>query len=276
MRTMNKEEMTMNKEQIDAAARRLCEIRGEDADSGWHHTEEIEAELRRQQAQEAMRFDTYFNGFEWVDRNKEAMIDRSASNRSEEAKEPATCNQSPHLQGCKLDACNDTERLREVAMYLWKLLDDIDTAGDMFKPNCIDSFKSYEAYVNKKQALRFQHITSDGYDLFMTKEAMKQPEDYPDHIASGHNPDGLNNAIVGVADGWRLLEREEVYEREWQPIETAPKDGTLVLIKGIQGAVSAWYDSDNHDWVCYDDKFTLEFDEPDHWQPLPEPPKGEG
>ena len=97
----------MNKEQIDAAARRLCEIRG-NRFVYWHHTEEIEAELRRQQVQEAMNYyddevvhremKEAFDGAKIdrfgdrlieleklvSDRLIEAMIDRSASNRSEE------------------------------------------------------------------------------------------------------------------------------------------------------------------------------------------------
>jgi len=56
---------------------------------------------------------------------------------------------------------------REVAEILWCLLDDIDTAGDIFKPE----LNAYFKYVAKKHAERFKYISSDGYKLIWpTKE----------------------------------------------------------------------------------------------------------
>jgi hypothetical protein len=78
---------------------------------------------------------------------------------------------------------------------------------------------------------------------------------------------------------------------EWQPIETAPKDGTAILLHnnialGIKGkkakecddtntVVGAWW-GDN-EWICY---MGLVRDpncpfNPTHWMPLPNPPKQE-
>jgi hypothetical protein len=68
----------------------------------------------------------------------------------------------------------------------------------------------------------------------------------------------------------------------WQPIETAPKDGTVVIVRGfydadgklfMKAAAAAQYGKrwmmDNHGYgytvSCY----------PTHWMPLPNPPKGE-
>jgi hypothetical protein len=73
---------------------------------------------------------------------------------------------------------------------------------------------------------------------------------------------------------------------EWQPIETAPKDGTPILVWRKAGIVwlAYWNDSflhvqsDQHmpAWVvfdCEDPWFSETYQSPTHWQPLPEPPK---
>ncbi|TWA71943.1 uncharacterized protein DUF551 [Azospirillum baldaniorum] len=69
----------------------------------------------------------------------------------------------------------------------------------------------------------------------------------------------------------------------WQPIETAPKDGTPVLIYGenllVPGEMVVAVRSDEHDdlelWDVHDGKFgphRLRGPSPTHWQPLPPPP----
>jgi len=77
---------------------------------------------------------------------------------------------------------------------------------------------------------------------------------------------------------------------EWQPIETAPRDGTEILLcraydaagktikpLGIFAQVAAWWadESDEGEWVVYCSMVrepTLHF-EPTHWMPLPDPPQ---
>lgn len=44
---------------------------------------------------------------------------------------------------------------------LWQLLDDIDTAGDVFKPEITEYFK----YVVKKTEERHKYLISDGFTL---------------------------------------------------------------------------------------------------------------
>jgi len=67
---------------------------------------------------------------------------------------------------------------------------------------------------------------------------------------------------------------------EWQPIETAPKDGTRILAYGFCGyedvagiATVKWH---RGSWVC-DPNEATEYDyeecELTHWMNLPEPPK---
>ena len=75
---------------------------------------------------------------------------------------------------------------------------------------------------------------------------------------------------------------------EWQLIETAPKDGTAVLVHRISSpprlcdetntyVASWWATEDGSDgcWVCFMD--AIQDPEcpikPTHWRPLPAPPK---
>lgn len=68
--------------------------------------------------------------------------------------------------------------------------------------------------------------------------------------------------------------------REWLPIETAPKDGTRVLLRSKWGVEIAHYDNEcvwlgpGGHWVTfYNRSDTEEAEHPTHWQPLPSPPK---
>lgn len=66
---------------------------------------------------------------------------------------------------------------------------------------------------------------------------------------------------------------------EWQPIETAPKDGTQILLAGVCQAPSIdagessvvkgyWTDFNTGGWVWYG--AAMDFT---HWMPLPTPPE---
>lgn len=56
----------------------------------------------------------------------------------------------------------------------------------------------------------------------------------------------------------------------WQPMYTAPRDGTVVLLHTSTGMVSAWFDPpvittdyfngddlEGSQWICYDDEFQI-------------------
>lgn len=70
----------------------------------------------------------------------------------------------------------------------------------------------------------------------------------------------------------------------WQPIETAPKDGTKILVFTIHGELelSDWYKIETPEYVEVSEglyrKEMREFssgwnsNHPTHWMPLPEPP----
>ncbi len=82
---------------------------------------------------------------------------------------------------------------------------------------------------------------------------------------------------------------------DWQPIETAPTDGTPILVTGGYPDVASdyriWSDDEDEyvssfpspvivvwrqheEWryCSYDSGIYGEWHEPTHWQPLPEPP----
>ena len=65
---------------------------------------------------------------------------------------------------------------------------------------------------------------------------------------------------------------EPAPESQWQPIETAPKDGTSILLgwSGVDAQCGRWVRSGyrNGFWADHGAIFT----NPTHWQPLPAPP----
>lgn len=68
---------------------------------------------------------------------------------------------------------------REMAEKLWCLLDDIDTASDMFKPQDEKSAMAFYKYVMKKQEERHKYLKSDGYKLYTYEEFEQLPKSEP-------------------------------------------------------------------------------------------------
>ena len=66
---------------------------------------------------------------------------------------------------------------------------------------------------------------------------------------------------------------------DWKPIETAPKDGTEILVcgfasRGYYVTTAKWHG----EWMLFnadDDAHTVESFDHTHWMPLPSPPKEE-
>ena len=58
---------------------------------------------------------------------------------------------------------------------------------------------------------------------------------------------------------------------KWLPIETAPKNGSSVLLTDGEVIVVAWWDDD---WIIFENNDAhLFFENATHWQQLPEMPK---
>ena len=62
----------------------------------------------------------------------------------------------------------DGSECREIAKFLWGLLDDIDTASDVFKPSCLKSYKAFYEYAMKRAEKRSVCLESDGFSLYIT------------------------------------------------------------------------------------------------------------
>jgi hypothetical protein len=67
--------------------------------------------------------------------------------------------------------------------------------------------------------------------------------------------------------------------KEWHPIETAPKDGTLVLLHPSghwtadvnSDCEVGYWDVDCEEWIAAGSRAD-DYTGPTHWMPLPEPP----
>jgi hypothetical protein len=63
----------------------------------------------------------------------------------------------------------------------------------------------------------------------------------------------------------------------WRPIETAPHDGTLLLLRHPRTfpPVFGFWSSKNEAWMTDDLGFLVDHNAPTHWAPLPEDPPEE-
>ena len=61
---------------------------------------------------------------------------------------------------------------------------------------------------------------------------------------------------------------------EWQPIETAPKDKTDILVLSEGRVVEAYWEGSRSRgyWDSFFQSYESESLEPTHWMPLPAPP----
>lgn len=91
--------------------------------------------------------------------------------------------------------------------------------------------------------------------------------DGPWKLPGDHFPDA--GKMVGPVE----LLGPEPEEMQWRAIETAPKDGTRVLLyrAGLGESMAvAWFSHDFDEWTPVNGSV---FPCPTHWLPLPPPPK---
>jgi hypothetical protein len=96
--------------------------------------------------------------------------------------------------------------------------------------------------------------------------------------------DGMSDLLWEAAAALETLHRrvEELKAREqWQPIETAPKDGGCLLLYGelavmFAGEINHWIDGCWRGYYCnvlgWRETGTINRIKPTHWRPIPESP----
>lgn len=90
--------------------------------------------------------------------------------------------------------------------------------------------------------------------------------------------DKANGLLRAAKKQLEALEAERDKWKEWQPIETAPKDGTWVLLgwfelPGMPRCGVLWHSRDNR-WCDVHHVLHNAQSPPTHWMPLPDPPGG--
>lgn len=73
----------------------------------------------------------------------------------------------------------------------------------------------------------------------------------------------------------RYVTRKDVAKPQWQPIETAPKDGSHVLLCDDGWfCIAGWWDDAPRDegGQCFKNSQSHLWLNPSHWMPLPKPP----
>ncbi len=105
--------------------------------------------------------------------------------------------------------------------------------------------------------------------------------------------DGEEHVFEDINDGYRHIRDRKFRAKavaaigagmSWQSIETAPRDGTTILVGHSESVFSAWWEPDGWKtgsgvagWVdgCTNNDGDYSTYEPTHWQPLPPPPNTE-
>lgn len=99
------------------------------------------------------------------------------------------------------------------------------------------------------------------------------------------NSDPVNHTAVlaAIVDGRRALAEYRAAPQGWQPIETAPKDGTRVLIwvctrgsiRRGHAEICVWGKHNDWGpiWLRHNGKEVVDLDAATYWMPLPIPPE---
>ena len=93
-------------------------------------------------------------------------IERDDMGIAQPAEVPSTAKLGTKL-GEPLSAAEDVAKLRNAVTKLYDILDDIDTASDMFKPQDLVGYRNFYNYAMSRIERRGETVTSDGHSLFL-------------------------------------------------------------------------------------------------------------
>ena len=102
-------------------------------------------------------------------------------------------------------------------------------------------------------------------------------DDWHSHISEG---DFENHWLIMDIDKALATIDRLIAEQGWQPIETAPRDGTDIYATRVDAVVFRpsiiYFEKfENRGWLCSQTHYPVK-SQPTHWMPLPQPPtKGE-
>ena len=90
---------------------------------------------------------------------------------------------------------------------LWQIIDDIDTATDMFKP---DNSHPFTKYVYRKVSERFKYLLSDGYNLSEVKNRIgERPSPQYLYVKRRHY---LTNVIAELGQVQENIKEQQPYD----------------------------------------------------------------
>lgn len=161
------------------------------------------------------------------------------------------------------------------------MIDDIEKRACELLARCLDEWgypceaenvregedmESYESELRLiSQLLCFGMDTADGNG----RAALTPPEG---HVVVTRNEAGQAVAVTRQDDEGRILSVIAEFEHpQWQPIETAPKDGQYILAFDEDATlVTHWMEGG---WYEGEDRYEYFYWEPSHWMSLPSRPE---
>lgn len=117
---------------------------------------------------------------------------------------------------------------------------------------------------------RISDVAAEMTDRAKLADAIDPRKLVPDSVMGGCTFIIDNADLIAASDALRAM--------EWQPIETAPRDGTHIFAGSLPGRwmCSAFFEEHDSQWYVVGSHWTDAHDgtvNPTHWQPLPSPPR---